>query len=118
MKYLYQFALIALFSYLGDLIVLSFNIPIPGSIVGLILFFIALYTKIIKPQSIREVGDWLKQNLALFFVPACVGLLAYMDILKATWLQLVVIIISSTLVTYFASGKVAQVISDKERKRS
>lgn len=118
MKYLYQFALIALFSYLGDLIVLSINLPIPGSIVGLVLFFIALYTKSIKIESLREVGEWLKQNLALFFVPPCVGLLAYMDILKATWLQLIIIIISSTLVTYFVSGKVAQVIADKERTRS
>lgn len=118
MKYLYQFALIASFSYGGELIVSRLGLPIPGSMLGLILFFLCLYFKIVRIDSVRVVGNWLKQNLAVFFVPACVGIMSYFDIIKDSWFQIISVMVISTLITFFVSGKTAQTLSDKERKRS
>lgn len=118
MKYLYPFALIASFSYGGEIIAANLNVPIPGSMLGLLLFFLCLYFKLVRIESVSNVGNWLKQNLAVFFVPACVGIMSYFDIIKDSWFQIISVMVISTFITFYVSGKTAQVLSDKERKRS
>lgn len=116
MKYFTQFAIIAAFSYCGELIVNLTNIKIPGSMIGLVLFYLSLHFKLIRLEQVKETGDWLKQNLAFFFVPACVGIMAYFDILKTSWLMLSIIMIISTVITFYISGTLAQKLENKEVK--
>ncbi|MCM1030783.1 MAG: CidA/LrgA family protein [Oscillibacter sp.] len=58
---------------------------IPGSVVGMILLFIALCLKIVKPEQIRPVVKFLCDNMALFFVPAGVGVINATDVLSRHW---------------------------------
>ncbi|MFX3972860.1 CidA/LrgA family protein, partial [Streptococcus suis] len=48
MKLYVQFMIILLFSFLGEAISTIFHLPIPGSIIGLILLFLALEFKLIR----------------------------------------------------------------------
>jgi holin-like protein len=49
MKYLFQFCIIGLFTFLGELLHALIPFPIPAAIWGLILLFLALLTGILRP---------------------------------------------------------------------
>lgn len=114
MDILIQFAIICIFSYVGEVINTTFSLPIPGSIIGLLLLFITLKLKLIKLNQIETIGTWLKQNLAFFFVPATVGIMAYFDILNASKTLIFVTMVGSTIFTYFISGVVSKQLQKKE----
>ena len=48
---------------------------IPGSVCGMILLFIALTLKWIRPHDVDKAASALTRNMALFFVPASIGLM-------------------------------------------
>ncbi len=53
MKLYVQFMIILVFSFLGEAISTIFHLPIPGSIIGLILLFLALEFKLIRLRHIH-----------------------------------------------------------------
>ena len=55
MKLYVQFMIILVFSFLGEAISTIFHLPIPGSIIGLILLFLALEFKLIRLRHIHTV---------------------------------------------------------------
>ena len=54
----------------------------------------------------QEKADFLLGNMAFFFVPAGVSIINYFDILKSTVLQLLVICVVSTIVTFAVTAYV------------
>ena len=72
----------------------------PASVIGMLLLFICLLTGLLKIEHIQEKADFLLENMAFFFVPAGVSIINYFDVLKSTWIQLVVICVISTVVTF------------------
>ena len=61
LKYVYQFSVILLISALGELLKYFIPLPIPASIYGLILMFIALLCGIIK-IDMEEAGSSASQE--------------------------------------------------------
>ena len=55
---------------------------------------------------VQEKADFLLGNMAFFFVPAGVSIINYFDILKSTVLQLLVICVVSTIVTFAVTAYV------------
>ncbi len=64
----------------------------PASVIGMILLFLLLLTGLLKIDHIREKSDFLLANMAFFFIPAGVNVINYLDILKANWLPLLLIL--------------------------
>lgn len=71
---------------------------IPGSVIGMILLFAALCLKIVKPERIKPVAKFLCDNMALFFVPAGVGIVNALDILSKYWQAVLVACAVSTII--------------------
>lgn len=114
MKYLTQFFIIVLFTYAGESITTLFSLPIPGPMIGIVLLFFALSLNVVKISQVKEVGDWLKSNLALFFVPATVALMTYFDVIKGNVVSIVTITFFSTLLTLLISAFTANIFVKKE----
>ncbi|CCV63945.1 putative murein hydrolase LrgA protein [Alteracholeplasma palmae J233] len=108
MKILYQLSIIIGFTLLGELISSVLPFAFPGSIIGLILFFLALKFKIVKLEWVQETGSWLKNNLAFLFVPLTVAVMDQFDILKLYWLETIILLIVSTTVTLISSALIAK----------
>ncbi len=114
MRQLKQLFWIFLFSFIGEYLSLVSPVAIPGSVIGMVLLFIALHFKWIKLKQVEEVGNWLTDNMAIFFVPAGVGLMTNFGILGDIWWQLLVtIFITTTLMI----GFVALVVQWLKRKK-
>ena len=116
---LFREALIILGIYLvGELLSTSLHLPIPGNILGMVILFILLCTKIVKVDNISTVTKFLLDHLAFFFIPAGVGLMASLGIIKSTWWQLLIVCILTTTITIGVTGIIVQSISRKTKEKN
>lgn len=117
MKYIRQLMWILLVSFIGEVLRFVIPLPIPASIYGLVLMVLALKTKIIKLESVRDTGKYLIDIMPLAFIPACVGIMTAWDKLKPVAIPVVVISVISTVLVMGVTGSVTQfVIRRKECK--
>jgi holin-like protein len=86
--YLKSFAIIYAFLLAGSAVVELAHLPIPGSIVGMVLLTIALYRGYVSLQAVEPSAGVLVKHMAFFFVPPGVGLILYFDLLKDEWLAI------------------------------
>lgn len=113
---LFREALIILGIYLlGELLASSLNLPIPGNILGMIILFILLCTNIVKVDNINTITNFLLDHLAFFFIPAGVGLMSSIGIIKSTWLQLLIVCLSTTTIIIASTGIIVQAMSKKTK---
>lgn len=112
MKIIKQLSWIFLFSLIGEVlsILIASFIAIPGSVIGLVLLFLALQLNVLKVEQVDEVGTWLTNNMGIFFVPAGVGLMTNFGVLADTWWQLLIIMVVTTILMMVFVGKVVQSI--------
>ncbi|MDY0277486.1 MAG: CidA/LrgA family protein [Acholeplasma sp.] len=108
MKILKEFLIILIFTFFGELIAWLLPFSFPGSVIGLLLFFVSLLTKIIKVEQVKELSNWLQKNMAILFVPLCVGVMQYFDIIKVQWLEIIIILFFSTALTMLVVSLVAK----------
>ncbi len=102
------FALLLLFQLFGEAVSRGFDLPIPGNVMGMGLLLLALMLNIVKLQWLEEAAELLLSHLALFFVPAGVGVMVYGDLIAAEWLPISVATVLSTFVVMAVTGKLAQ----------
>lgn len=116
---LFREVLIILGIYLlGELLSSLLHLPIPGNILGMVILFILLCTKVIKVDNISNVTNFLLDHLAFFFIPAGVGLMTSIGIIKSTWWQLLVVCISTTIIIIGVTGIIVQIISRRTKEKT
>ena len=79
-------------------------IPFPASVISMVLLFVLLATGGLKLDHIREKSDFLLANMSFFFLPAGVSMLNYFDVLKSTWVQLLVICLVTMVLVFAATA--------------
>ena len=115
MKILIKIFFIFFFYSLGECVARLTGDYVPGSVIGMVLLFVALQTKLIKDEQVDAPAKALTDNMGLFFIPAGVGLMAQMDVVLANWwVILVAVAVSSVLVI----ASVAYIQDQMERRRS
>lgn len=126
MKIFRQLAIIAFFSIVGEFISYGLKllfpaIFIPGSLIGMILLFIALQTKLINYSWIDSVSEFFIGNMGFFFIPAAVSVLNYLDIIASIWPKIILIILISFFLTFISIGlsvKLTLFIQEKFKKET
>lgn len=120
LKIIKQLFWIFLFSFIGEVIsaLIALFIAIPGSVIGMILLFLALHFKWIRMEQVDEVGTWLTDNMGIFFVPAGVGLISNFGLLADTWWQLLIIMAVTTLLMMGFVGRIVQAIKRRAEKNA
>ena len=108
MKYIFQFLIIMIFAFIGELLNYFIPLPIPASIYGIVLLFLALELKILKVSDIEETSSFLIAVMPLMFLPPAVGVIESWDLIRQAWFPDVVITIVSTVVVMVVSGRVTQ----------
>ena len=81
-------ALLLSFQLAGLLLVTLFGLPVPGPVMGMVLFLFALMTVNGLLEKTLPVVNVLLAHFALLFVPAGVGIIEHFDRLQAEWLPM------------------------------
>lgn len=116
MKYLNQFLIILGFALLGEVLQRVVPLPIPASVYGIVLLFLALCCKLIRLEQVKEAGGFLTSILPILFVAPAVGILENWDLIRGALLPIILLLLASTFLTFGISGCVAQAVLGKEEK--
>lgn len=106
--------LLLLFQLCGEFLSRLLALPIPGNVIGMGLLLLALTTGLVETAWLEEAAELLLSNMALFFVPAGVGVMVYGDLIAAEWLPICVATVLSTFVVMAVTGKLAQKLETGE----
>ena len=117
MKYIKQFAIILFISVIGEILNFLIPLPVPASIYGIIILFLALEFKIIKLSSVQDVGSFLVEIMPVMFIPAAVALMQSWGILKPSILAYAVITFVTTVVVMAMSGLATQAVIRAGKKK-
>ena len=60
----------------------------PANVIAMLLLVVFLLTGLLKLNQIKTVADFLLGNMTILFIPATVGLINYVDILKANFIPI------------------------------
>ncbi len=106
-------ALLLFLQFLGELLSTRLSLPVPGNVLGMGLLLGALLIGWVKIEWLEEAADLLLSNMALFFVPAGVGVMVYADLISREWLPISVGLVLSTFFVMAVTGWVEQTLSNR-----
>ena len=123
MKYLTQFLRIAAITLVGELLQRLIPLPVPASVYGLILLFIALCTGVIKLEQVKDAAGFLISILPILFVPTAVGILGNWPVIKNDVIAIFLLALLSTCANWRVSsnaetgqGRSDIIVERKDRK--
>lgn len=94
-----QIALLILIWQAGEAVVHLFNLPVPGSVIGLFFVLGLLATGRINIVSLRSGAKFLLAEMLLFFIPAVLAVLDHREFFGLLGLKIfAVILVGATVV--------------------
>jgi holin-like protein len=100
---------------LGTIIAHAAGWPIPGPVLGLILLLILLIWRGGPSPALQETSGGLLRQLGLLFVPAGVGIVNELHVLRVDALAIAVAVPVSTLLTLGITGALMQFFARSDR---
>ena len=97
-----------LFTVIGNLISDGLKLPVPGSVIGLILLVAYIQLKGGVDEPLEKVSQFCIRYLAVLFVPGCVGIFFLTDLLQQQWLPLSLAILVATPVSLVLTALLMQ----------
>lgn len=107
--------LILLFYFIGQCVSYLIKGFVPGSIIGMILLFLALYFKVVSPDKVSEVANAFTKNMAIFFIPAGAGLLGAYGVISQFWVSILIVCSISTILVIAAVGLFQQNMEKRKK---
>jgi holin-like protein len=104
LKGIMQIAFLMFIAMLSDYAAALLSLPIPGSIVGLLLLFFLLNFNLLPLSCVERGADLLLAELLLFFVPSAVGIVDYQSLLMNSGVELFIVIILGSMLIMALSG--------------
>ena len=117
MKYLRQFLLILLISFIGELLHEVLPLPVPASVYGFANPIYQSVKALLKLAHVKDTGKLLIEIMPVMFIPAGVGLLESWPQLSPIGVPVAIITLVSTVVVMIISGKITQFVIHKEAQR-
>ena len=118
MKYIGQFGIILVISFVGEILNYFIPLPVPASIYGLVIMFLCLHFGIIRVGTVKGTADFLIEIMPLMFIPAAVGLLESWPVLKPMCGPIVAITVLSTVTVMAVAGLSTQHVIRRARKKA
>ena len=118
MKYVKQFLIILLISFIGEGLIYLIPAPVPASIYGMVFLFVCHCTKIVKLDDVNDTGMFLIEIMPPMVIPAGVGLMKSWGVLKPLVVPVLAITVVSLIAVMAVSGRVSQkIIAKNDKKR-
>lgn len=103
----------------GEVLVRALALPLPGPVAGLVLLFAGLAWRGrgdperagTVPQDLGAVSDALLRNLSLLFIPAAVGVVQYLALMRTYAVPIAVAIVVSTVLALVVTALVFRLVT-------
>lgn len=111
MEYILQFARILGFCLAGEVLHFFLPLPVPASIYGLLLMFLALQTGLLKPERVKAASAFLIAVFPIMFVPGTVGVMDLWAELAALLIPMLLATFVITALVFAVTGRVTQALT-------
>ncbi|QNP50366.1 CidA/LrgA family protein [Diaphorobacter aerolatus] len=101
-------AALVVFQLAGDFLVRALNLPVPGSLVGLVGLTVALVVLGRVPAALGKVSGGLLRNMMLMLAPAVVGLIDNFGRVREEWLPFLVAGVAGAVITLGVTAVILQ----------
>lgn len=91
--------ILLLFQLAGEIITRTIGVPLPGPVVGMLLLFVTLLLRDSLVERIEPTTQYILQNLTLLYVPAAVGIVVHLSLLRSEGVAIVITLVGSLLLT-------------------
>ncbi len=99
-----QIARVLFWLSIGEIASRSGLLPLPAPVTGLMLLYAELAIRGKVPEDLGVLADRILQLLGMLFVPAGVGVIAYLDLLRMEAMPILAAVIGSTAITIFVTA--------------
>lgn len=86
------------------------GVPIPGGVLGLILFYLSLSLGLVKMSWVESAAAFLLRHMLLLFIPVTVGLMDLAPTLKHEALPLTASLVVSLVAVQIVTGLLAKTV--------
>ncbi|WP_100330670.1 CidA/LrgA family protein [Bacillus xiapuensis] len=117
-KLVVQISIITVFFLIGQLISDQFHLKIPGSIIGMGILFLMLRFHLIPLEWVDVGATFLSAELLLFFIPSAVGIVNYPELFGLSGVEVILVIIASTVVVLGVTGWTAEYLYKRREERA
>lgn len=114
MKSLRGFAIIMACSFLGQLLIDLLGLPLPGSILGMLLLLLLLVLGWVKLETVAPPADLLVSLMMVMLIPGGVALMVAAPLFSGVVVKLLLVAFITTLITMGLTGLTAQVCLGKK----
>lgn len=90
--------------FVGEILIFLTHLPLPPSIIGLLLLFGLLQSGLVKLQMVQDLAKTMMDYLAFMVASACISIMQYLDILSGEWVAIVFGTALSTLLVILVTG--------------
>ncbi len=103
---------------MGELIHILLPLPVPASVYGLVLLFLALCLKVVRVEQLEKASGFLAHIMPVLFIPAGVSLITVLGTMAQVVVPFTVIVLVSTVVVMVVTGRVAQRLIGVEKEEA
>jgi holin-like protein len=115
----FAFAILVGLQLVGEALRQTLHLPLPGPLIGMVLLTMLLVARGSAgaaaeraiPPSLLSAANGLIVNMGLLFVPAGVGIIAELDVLRREWLAILAGLVVSTVLGLIVTGLVMHHVS-------
>ena len=109
--------LVMVFQLTGEVLARLLGLPVPGPVIGLVLFFVALTLSDRTAREVEKSADMLLAYLSLLFIPAGVGVVQYLPLLADQWFATAASILFGALAGIAATALTMRALSPSSAKQ-
>lgn len=113
MKILKELAIIVGILFIAHVTQSITRLPIPATVLGMIILLVCLLTGILKLEKIENVAQFFLDHLTFLFIPGGVGLIASLGLIREQWLPILIVIVLTTAIVIAATGFTVQILKNK-----
>lgn len=118
MNYIRQLGVLIACCVTGDALSILLHGALPGNVLGLTLLLLLLVFGPVRLHHIERTADFLLQNMAFFFLPACLGVLEIFAQIKSEILAILAVCVLTTLCTAAATAFTVHIVFHLQNRES
>lgn len=112
-----QILFLAAANKLGYLMAERLSLPVPGSVLGMLLLLVLLSSGLMPLKTIEKGASLLVRHIALFLIPIAVGLMGFGELLIQNGIAILLALAVSIAVGISVTGLVSQHLARKGEDR-
>jgi len=112
MKLYVQLTIIFTISLIGEIISDGLHLPIPGSMIGLLILFLLLQFKLLRMRHVNMVGNFLLANMTILFLPPAVGIMDKFHVIAPYLFPIMLILLGALVINVVGDASMANFASN------